>query len=146
MPNEHSYRVFSESIGKNLISMSLEGMDDVKVTSASDWWSEAPEGMFSPQTLFVSASGSCLILSLFKVTERMRIDFKHATVDALGEMEEVDGVWKFEKITLNAKVTIDDDSLRPKMEKAIKMAHDFCPIQNSLGMPSILNYEIEVEE
>ncbi len=146
MTNEHSYRVSSESIGKNLVSMSLEDMDDVKVTSAPDWWPDAPKGMFSPQTLFVSASGSCLILSLFKVAERMRIDFEHATVDAIGEMEEIDGVWKFEKITLNAKVTIDDESLRPKMEKAIKMAHDFCPIQNSLGVPSILNYEIHVEE
>ncbi|MDF1538971.1 MAG: OsmC family protein [Candidatus Thorarchaeota archaeon] len=145
MSVEHSYKMNTESIGKKVVTMRLEGMDEVKVTSAPDWWSEAEGGMFSPQTLFVSASASCLILSLYQVAERMHYDFKHAFVDAYGEMEEVDGVWKFAKIELNLKVTIDDESMREKIAKAAEMAHNFCPIRNSLSIPSILNYEVIVE-
>ena len=132
----------TETIGNRVVTMRIEGMDEVKVTSAPDWWPEAPEGMFSPQTLFVSASASCLILSLYKVAERMHIDFENAYVDAYGEMEEVDGIWKFAKIELKATVKIRDESESEKVSKAIEMAHKFCPIRNSLAIPSILSYEI----
>ncbi|MHA1906937.1 MAG: OsmC family protein [Candidatus Thorarchaeota archaeon] len=145
MDVEHSYKMNTETIGNRVVTMRLEGMDEVKVTSAPDWWPEAPAGMFSPQTLFVSASGSCLILSLYKVADRMRINFKHAYVDAYGEMEEVEGVWKFAKIELKATITIEDESMREKVAKAIEMAHDFCPIRNSISIPSIMTYEIIVE-
>ncbi|MHA1481151.1 MAG: OsmC family protein [Candidatus Thorarchaeota archaeon] len=145
MAAEHSYKMNTETIGNRVVTMRLEGMDEVKVTSAPDWWPEAPKGMFSPQSLFVSASGSCLILSLYKVVDSMHISFKHATVEAYGEMEEVDGVWKFAKIELNAIITIEDESMTGKIAKAIEMAHNFCPIRNSLAIPSILKYEIIVE-
>ena len=145
MAAEHSYKMNTETIGNRVVTMRLEGMDEVKVTSAPDWWPEAPKGMFSPQSLFVSASGSCLILSLYKVADSMHISFKHAVVKAYGEMEEVDGVWKFAKIELNAIITIEDESMKDKIAKAIEMAHNFCPIRNSLAIPSILKYEIIVE-
>ncbi|MHA1909766.1 MAG: OsmC family protein [Candidatus Thorarchaeota archaeon] len=145
MAVEHSYTMNTETIGYGVVSMRLEGMDEVKVTSSPDWWPDAPGGMFSPQTLLVSASGSCLILSLYKVAESMHISFKHASVETYGEMEEVDGVWKFAKIELNAKITIENESLRDNISKAIEMAHNFCPIRNSLAIPSILKYEIIVK-
>ncbi len=145
MSAEHSYKMNTETIGKKVVTIRLEGMEEVRVTSAPDWWPEAERGMFSPQTLFVSASASCLILSLFQVSERMHLDFKHASVDAYGEMEEVDGVWKFAKIELDLKVTIEDGSMREKIAKAAEMAHNFCPIRNSLSIPSILYCEVIVE-
>ncbi|MHA2423625.1 MAG: OsmC family protein [Candidatus Thorarchaeota archaeon] len=141
---KHSYKMNTETVGNRVLTMRLEGMDEVKVTSAPDWWPEAPDGMFSPQTLFVSASASCLILSLYQVANRMHIDFKHAYVDGYGEMEEVDGVWKFAKIELKATVTVEDESMKEKVAKAIEMAHSFCPIRNSLAIPSILTYDIIV--
>lgn len=142
---EHSYKMNTKTTGNKVVTVRLEGMDEVKVTSAPDWWPEAPAGMFSPQSLFVSAAESCLILSLYKVADSMRISFKHAYVEAYGEMEEVDGVWKFAKIELNAKITIEDESMSDKISKAIEMAHRFCPIRNSLAIPSILKHEIIVE-
>ena len=145
MAVEHSYKMNTESIGKKVVTMRIEGMEEVKAASAPDWWPDAPKGMFSPQTLFVSASASCLILSLYEVADRMHVNFKHAYVDAYGEMEEVEGVWKFAKLELNATVTIEDESMRDKVAKAIEMAHDFCPIKNSLSIPSIMKYEIVVE-
>ena len=145
MAVEHSYKMNTESISKKVVTMHIEGMDEVKAASAPDWWHEAPKGTFSPQTLFVAASASCLILSLYEVAERMHVNFKHAYVDAYGEMEEVEGVWKFAKIELNATVNIEDESMRNKGAKAIKMAHNFCPIKNSLSIPSIMKYEIVVD-
>ena len=145
MAIEHSYKMNTETIGNRVVTMHLEGMDEVKVTSAPDWWPDAPKGMFSPQTLFISASASCLILSLYKVADRMHLKFKHVSVEAYSEMEEVDGVWKFARIELNATVTIENESIRDKVAKAIEMAHNFCPIRNSLAIPSIMKYEIIVE-
>ncbi len=57
-------------------------------------------------------------------------------------MEELDGIWRFSKITLKMTVVIENDENREKVAKDIEMAHSFCPVRNSLSILSILEYEI----
>jgi len=58
--------------------------------------------------------------------------------------ENDDRIWSFEKIELTVKVTIDDESQKEKVGRAIEMAHKTCPVANSLNCPTLLQYEIIV--
>ena len=53
-------------------------------------------------------------------------------------------IWSFEKIELKVKVTIDDESQKDKVGRAIEMAHKTCPVANTLNCPTLLDYEIVV--
>jgi uncharacterized OsmC-like protein len=123
----------------------LDDMEEFEVRSAPDWWPDAPPGYFSPQTLLLSASASCFTSSLYKVAEAMHTDFKSVTAEAEGTMAEENKVWSFDKVTIKAKIVIDDEENREKIAKAASMAHSFCPIANSLKTETEVDFEIVVE-
>ncbi|MBD3407442.1 MAG: hypothetical protein GF411_15095 [Candidatus Lokiarchaeota archaeon] len=141
---EHKYALQAETTDDHIVTVSMEGMDDFEVTSAPDWYPDAKEGLFSPQTMFVSASASCLILSVFKAAKRLHTDFKHISIDALGTMGENDDVWSFAKIELKVKAVVENEGQIDKISRAIDLAHKTCPIANTLKCPTIINKEIIV--
>lgn len=145
MTQEHSYRVQAESVRPMFIGVRVKDMDEFEVTSAPDWWPDAPPGYFSPQTMFVSASASCYALSLFRAAKALRTKFKHVFVDAFAPMMEEDGIWRFEAIQLKVRIVLEEEADRAKMDKAALMAHNSCPINNSLRTSSTLDYELVVE-
>ncbi len=145
MTEEHVYESYSETVGNRLVSVKFPRLEEIRVTSSPDWWAEAPEGVISPQELLVAASASCIILSLFEAAHRMRISFEDVEIDSKDEMGENDGIWSFTKIRLNLKVFIKNEDDRTKIERAINLAHQSCPIANSLKTPTEIDYEIIVK-
>jgi len=116
---------------------------EFEVTSPPDWWPDAPEKHLSPYTLLLAASASCFSLSIFKAAKSLHTSFSDVEVDATGTMfENENGIWSFEKIELEARVTISDESQREKVAKAVELAHNTCPVANSLKCLTILEYEI----
>jgi uncharacterized OsmC-like protein len=116
------------------VGITLDGMKEFEITSAPDWWPDAPLGKFSPQTLLLSASASCVILSLFKAAQAFHAEFKDVKVIADGPMVEDGPIWRFERVDLKMS----------KVTKAAEMAHKSCPIANSLNCPTNLDLEIMV--
>ena len=60
-------------------------------------------------------------------------------------IENEEGIWSFTSIQLKVKVTIDDESQKDKISRAIELAHKTCPVANSLKCPTLLDYEIIVD-
>ncbi len=75
MSENHHYQLEVRVTKPMFVGVKLQGMEEFEVTSAPDWWPDAPEGYFSPQTLFISASASCIVLSMFKAAAAMRTEF-----------------------------------------------------------------------
>jgi len=143
--SEHSYELVVETVGDRVVEVNIPDVDPFKVTSAKDWWPDAPDGMFSPQTMLVSASATCIVLSLYKAAHKIRTQFDRVTVSALGEMEELDnGYWNFGKMKLNLKIWIPSEEERSNVEKAIRLAHESCPVANTLRCDTELNFDIIV--
>ena len=126
------------------IGVKILNNEEFEVTSPPDWWPDAPSGKFSPQTLLLSASASCVVLSLFKAAHAFRAEFKDVKVSADGPMIEDGAIWRFERVDLKMTIVIADESQRSKVTKAAEMAHKSCPIANSLNCPTNLDLEIVV--
>jgi len=127
------------------IGVKIQNNDEFEVTSPPDWWPDAPEKHLSPYTLLLAASASCFSLSTFNAAGSLHTSFSNIEVESIGTMTENDDkVWSFEKIELAVKVTIDDESQKDKIGRAIEMAHKTCPVANSLNCPTLLHYEIIV--
>jgi uncharacterized OsmC-like protein len=75
MSAEHNYHLDARMIKPMFVGVTLDGMKEFEVTSAPDWWPDAPPGKFSPQTLLLSASASCIILSLFKAAHAFHAEW-----------------------------------------------------------------------
>lgn len=127
------------------IGVKILNNKEFEVTSPPDWWPDAPEKHLSPYTLLLAASASCFSLSVFKAAGSFHTTFSNVEVESTGLMTENDeGIWSFEKIEIKVKVTIDNESEKAKIERAIEMAHKTCPVANTLKCPTLLDYEIVV--
>ena len=145
MSAEHSYHLDARMIKPMFVGVTLDGMNEFEITSAPDWWPDAPSGKFSPQTLLLSASASCVVLSLFKAAQAFRAEFKDVKVSADGPMIEDGAIWRFERVDLKMTILIADESQRSKVTKAAELAHKSCPIANTLNCPTNLDLEIVVD-
>ena len=142
---DHVYKISTRVTRPMFIGVKIPNNDEFEVTSPPDWWPDAPEKHLSPYTLLLAASASCFSLSTFKAAGSMHTSFSNIEVESTGTMTENDDrVWSFEKIELTVKVTIDDESQKEKVGRAIEMAHKTCPVANSLNCPTLLQYEIIV--
>ena len=146
MSYDHSYRVSVRTVKPMFMGVTLDDMAEFEVTSAQDWWPDAPPGYFSPQTMLLSASASCYGLSLYKAAKAIHTKFKSVLVKGLAPMIEEDGIWRFDSIQLNARIVITDESERSNMKRAAELAHKSCPIRNSLRNETMLDYEIVLEK
>lgn len=143
--SEHAYELVVETVDDRVVEVNISDVTPFKVTSAKDWWPDAPDGMFSPQTMLVSASATCIVLSLYKAAHKLRTQFDRVTVSARGEMAELDnGYWNFRTMKLNLKIWIPSEEERSKVEKAVRLAHESCPVANTLKCDTELNFDIIV--
>ncbi|MHA2083400.1 MAG: OsmC family protein [Candidatus Thorarchaeota archaeon] len=145
MSEEHVYSVSVKDIAYKIVTAKFQGIDEFRVTSSKDWWSESPGGIISPQELLVSASVTCFAVNLYRAAEQVHTNFKGVEVEGLGSMAENEGIWSFDKMVLKAKITISEATDKQKIERAIQFAHQGCPIANTLKCPTLLDYEIVVE-
>ncbi len=142
---DHVYNISTRVTRPMFIGVKIQNNDEFEVTSPPDWWPDAPEKHLSPYTLLLAASASCFSLSTFNAAGSLHTSFSNIEVESIGTMTENDDkVWSFEKIELAVKVTIDDESQKDKIGRAIEMAHKTCPVANSLNCPTLLHYEIIV--
>jgi hypothetical protein len=61
MTEEHIYEAEVRMLRPMFVGVKIPDMEEFEVTSAKDWWPDAPEGVFSPQTLLTAASSSCIV-------------------------------------------------------------------------------------
>ncbi|MBS3795842.1 MAG: OsmC family protein [Candidatus Thorarchaeota archaeon] len=143
--SEHAYELTVATVDDRVVEVNIPDVAPFKVTAAKDWWPDAPDGMLSPQTMLVSASATCIVLSLYKAAYKLRTMFDKVTVSARGEMEEIDnGYWNFGTMKLTLKIWIPSADERSKIEKAVRLAHESCPVANTLKWDTELNFDIIV--
>ncbi|TFG96988.1 OsmC family peroxiredoxin [Candidatus Thorarchaeota archaeon] len=142
----HTYNISSRVTRPMFIGVKILNNDEFEVTSPPDWWPDAPEKHISPYTMLLGASASCFSLSVFNAAGSLHTSFSNIEVESVGTMiENEEGIWRFTSIQLKVKVTIDDESQKDKISRAIELAHKTCPVANSLKCPTLLDYEIIVD-
>jgi len=117
-------------------SLSVDGKVAIKTGVAS---------YHTPEDLFVASATTCYMNGFVNFTEKMHINFKSFECDAVGILEKVDRSFEITKIEMKAKVVIESEDLRKKIDRALELAAKYCFVGNSMKCPISHDTEIVVE-
>jgi len=112
----------------------VEGKPKVEVSAPPEFG--GPEGIISPEDLFVAAATSCFMTTFVTFTDKMRIEFKSFSCEGYGTLERVDKGYLFTKLRLKTKVEVESEDIKPKAERALDLAGKYCLVSNSMKCPT----------
>ena len=97
---------------------------------------------WSPEHLFLSSITSCYMSTLLGISKKMDLPLSRFECNAIGQVELVEGKYRFTHINLYPKIFIADEGLREKAGKAAEKTQQYCLISNSLAATIIYHTEI----
>ena len=145
MSEEHVYKMESSWVKEKIVTIDVDGKPPLECATPSDFWTDSPEGVYSPEEFFLASAVACYGVSIHGVAQRFHADFKDFHVKGEGNLTKAEFGWEFEKISLFAKITVAKEKDKKKMSKVAERAHAYCVVANSMKCPVHLDYEIVVE-
>jgi organic hydroperoxide reductase OsmC/OhrA len=142
--DSHEYFVRVDWKHGRVGDMIVEGKPKVEIASPPEF--EGPEGIISPEDLFVAAATSCFMTTFVTFNKKMRIEFKSFSCEGHGTLERVEKGFQFTKLLLKAKVGVESEDLIPKTERALELAGKYCLVSNSMKCPTEHENEVFVEK
>ena len=74
--------------------------------------------------------------------KKLRFEIENFKCEIIGQLEIVDGKYKFTNINLYPKVYLADETLREKANIALEKTHKYCLITNSVNAAVFYHSEI----
>ena len=106
---------------------------------------EGEEKFHSPEDLFVASATTCFMSGFVEFTKKMHIDFKSFECDSTGKLESVGRSYEITRIDMKARVVVESESIKGKMERALELAAKYCFVGNSMKCPITHETEVVVE-
>lgn len=138
----HEYLVKLDWTHGKVGDLNVEGKPRIQVATPPEF--DGPEGIISPEDLFVAAATTCLMTTFVTFTKKMRVEFKSFSCNGHGTLERVEKGFQFTKILLRAKVTVESEELVSKTERALELAGKYCLVTNSMKCPTEHENEVIV--
>ncbi|MEE9352795.1 MAG: OsmC family protein [Candidatus Thorarchaeota archaeon] len=107
--------------------------------------SEGKDEFHSPEDLFVASATACYMSGFVEFTKKMHISFKSFECDSTGKLESVGRSYEITRIDMKARVAVESESLRGKIERALELAAKYCFVGNSMKCPITHKIEVVVE-
>lgn len=106
---------------------------------------EGEEEFHSPEDLFVASATACFMSGFVEFTKKMHIDFKSFECDSTGKLESVGRSYEITRIDMKARVVVESESIKGKMERALELAAKYCFVGNSMKCPITHETKVVVE-
>ena len=74
--------------------------------------------------------------------KKLHFGISHLQCNAIGQIELINGRYKFTTIDLYPEIFIADESLREKANKAVEKTHRYCLISNSVNADIYYNTKV----
>ena len=103
-----------------------------------------PDGEWSPEHLFLSSITSCFMSTYLVFVNKMKIDNTGFECTATGQVEIVDGKYKFTYIHVYPKAFVGNDADVEKAKLAMEKAKKYCLISNSVNAEIIQHSEVVI--
>ena len=100
---------------------------------------------WAPEHLFLSSISSCFMATYLAFAKKIHFDISNFECNTIGQIEIVDGKYKFTNINLYPKIYIADEALREKANAALEKTHAYCLITNSVNASIFYHSEILIE-
>lgn len=97
---------------------------------------------WTPEHLFLSSICSCFMTTYLAFAKKIHFEIYHFECDAIGQIQVVDGKYKFTHINLYPKIYIIDEILRDKATLALEKTHKYCLVINSLNAEVFYHSEV----
>lgn len=97
---------------------------------------------WTPEHMFLSSISSCFMSTYLAFARKLHFDISHFGCNAIGQIEVINGKYKFTNINLYPKVYIADETLREKANLALEKTHKYCLITNSVNADIFYHSEL----
>ena len=111
----------------------------------------APEFEGSPETLnpeemFVASINNCLMTTYFYFVRKLNIEIVSYYSDAEGQIEKQKDGFRFTKVEVRAKVTLQQQDLVEKARELGDLAEKYCLVSRSVTCPVRYSLVVQVKE
>ncbi len=88
---------------------------------------------WTPEHYFLSAISGCFMTTFLAFAQKTGLHPSHFDCSIIGQIEIVEGKYKFTKIDLYPRVYIENDISREKAQLVLEKTHKYCLITNSVS-------------
>ncbi len=103
------------------------------------------EKPWTPEHLFLSSICSCFLTTYLAFSKKNNFEFVNILCDAIGQIEVVNGKYKFTNINIYPKIFIEDESLKEDANFILEKTNKYCLISNSINATIYYHSEIIVD-
>ena len=139
----HHYQVTARSTSAGKLALSSEGLPNIEAAPPAEF--DGPGDQWSPETLLLSAASACFVLSFRAVATAAKLDWESLECRTEGELDRVDRITRFTRVTTHASLVIENETDRDKAERLLEKAESICLIANSLNAAREIRGEIKVK-
>lgn len=139
----HQYSVSVNAGIENELETTAPHLPSLSVAPPSQF--DGPGDKWSPEELLLAAVANCYVLSFRTVAGIAKLDWLKIQCTADGVLDKVERNMLFTDIVTKVRLTVADESLRPKAEKLLKKAEQVCLVSNSLLSTKRLEIEVVID-
>ena len=103
-----------------------------------------PEGEWGAEHLLLSSIISCFMSTYLSFVTKMKIENTGFECTATGQVEMIDGKYKFTYIHIYPKAFVGNDTDVERAKVAMEKAKKYCLISNSLNAEIVQHPEVEI--
>ena len=147
MIESHDYYVelTSTDLKTGIASAPADGLPDLDVASPPEFG--GPEGVWSPEHMFVGALSACLMTTFRAIAGASGLDIVSYEDRAVGHLRRGDDrMYSFEKVTLQPTVTISDASNVDRAMRLVHKADTACLVSRSVACDVVVEPTITVAD
>lgn len=140
-PLPHNYVVTAKARQQGNIALSHTGAPELQTNAPPNFG--GPEGLWSPEDLFVAAVADCFILTFRAISRLSKLEWSALDCSADGVLDKEGTQMLFTGIHLKATLTVPEGVDVAKAERLLHRAEQGCLITNSLKCPTTLDITVE---
>ncbi|MDR3714231.1 MAG: OsmC family protein [Puia sp.] len=97
---------------------------------------------WSPEHLFLGAISSCFMSTYLSFAEKSGLELSRLTCNAIGQIEVVEGKYRFTDINLFPKIYVAFDESKERAGEVLRKTQQFCLVANSVNARMIYHPEV----
>jgi peroxiredoxin-like protein len=101
---------------------------------------------WTPEHFFLGAISSCFMTTFLAFSKKLQFEFIDLECEAIGQIEIVEGKYKFTQVDLYPKVYLENEEHREKAAIALEKAHKYCLVSNSINAVIFYHSEIIIKD
>ena len=140
---EYPTVVTSTGLKTGTLDSPADSLPEIEFASPPEFG--GPEGVWSPEHLFVASLSTCLMTTFRSIADNSKLEVLEYTDEATGYLVRgQDRLYKIESVTLRPLIVIGDETKVDRAKRLIEKAEAVCLISRSVESRIDLEPQIEV--